>query len=841
MTQPPTTKWPLKEGNKYLTFLSHFKMEAGSDARYLSDLIRRMTGCSAYLDSTDLVDLRTLFNEGVHKTDVIVILVTRGVFTRPWCLMEMWEAAVHQVPIVLFPVVGKGFELADTVKLLGNLEVEMQGLNPTCMAEVMAHVAKQGVSDVREVEDVLLAHIGLVPTLERPGRPATRLDLDQKLCARLQKEDAELDGWLAEHHASVQQRLELISWQSWGTDNQIIASVQTLLEECALALGRERPKWQENFDPPALTRRSAGSLLERSVSRRIFKRLSLVPRVRSLIHSAGVDHAQAGHLLIVCVRDECGGPARELQREFEERLQCEVVIATESVEAWREEAEGASRGVVLLQTKSVLRDPVRLLQLFEATRHRHPLVCVNVVGGGYDFGTVKPLLASLPTQLSQTEIATLRTQLAEHGAGVGQLAGSLSRAVPNAISVFFNPAAGDAMVEAAIRDILHKLERKAELHSADAISDEVTMHRQRRELWAKSSRLELMVSKVSSEAASTHHGRMHATAAAVDKTIHSAAHLADEAGHSAAHAAHEAGHAAVHAMHEAGHAAAHAAHEVGHAAAHAAHEVGHAAAHAAHEVGHHHPRHHHQPADAAPPLRAVTFLARTRARSRRSCAPPSSVVEEDVTAELDEDEPQPSATANRLSAAGPVAAPPSLDVAWLQAENERLTHDVEERSHVVQRLTAELAARPSAAASAAEPGASSPAAPDAVTLAEVTALAAALKRAEAAEARAAAEADRAAAAEARAAAEAEARAAAEAEAAALRGEAAAALKAEAAALQTLKQLEQAGFGGAARTSDTAKVAHQPKRTLSRTLSAPRPAVRRVPRPLDRAREADLRT
>ena len=30
----------------------------------LSDLIRRMTGCAAYLDSNDLVDLRTLFNEG---------------------------------------------------------------------------------------------------------------------------------------------------------------------------------------------------------------------------------------------------------------------------------------------------------------------------------------------------------------------------------------------------------------------------------------------------------------------------------------------------------------------------------------------------------------------------------------------------------------------------------------------------------------------------------------------------------------------------------------------------------------------------------------------------------
>ena len=43
-----------------------------------------MTGAHAYLDSTDLVDLRTLFNEGVHKSDVLVILATKGVFTRSW-------------------------------------------------------------------------------------------------------------------------------------------------------------------------------------------------------------------------------------------------------------------------------------------------------------------------------------------------------------------------------------------------------------------------------------------------------------------------------------------------------------------------------------------------------------------------------------------------------------------------------------------------------------------------------------------------------------------------------------------------------------------------------------
>ena len=64
LSQPPSHNWELRQGNRFCIFLSHFKVEAGSDARCLSNLIKRMTGCAAYLDSNDLVDLRTLFNEG---------------------------------------------------------------------------------------------------------------------------------------------------------------------------------------------------------------------------------------------------------------------------------------------------------------------------------------------------------------------------------------------------------------------------------------------------------------------------------------------------------------------------------------------------------------------------------------------------------------------------------------------------------------------------------------------------------------------------------------------------------------------------------------------------------
>ena len=97
-------------------------------------------------------------------------------------------------------------------------------------------------------------------------------------------------------------------------------------------------------------------------------------------------------------------------------------------------------------------------------------MCVNVLGGCYDFAKVKPLLLSLSNELPPGEMATLRAELTPHGNGVGQLGSSLSDAVPNAISVFFNPAASDVVMEAAIKDILDKLERGSELLQSGAFA-----------------------------------------------------------------------------------------------------------------------------------------------------------------------------------------------------------------------------------------------------------------------------------------------------------------------------------------------------------------------------------
>ena len=59
-------------------FLSHYKEEAGADARYLKDSLDMMLGCAVYLDSSNLADLRSLFYGGVHASEVFVLLLSEG-------------------------------------------------------------------------------------------------------------------------------------------------------------------------------------------------------------------------------------------------------------------------------------------------------------------------------------------------------------------------------------------------------------------------------------------------------------------------------------------------------------------------------------------------------------------------------------------------------------------------------------------------------------------------------------------------------------------------------------------------------------------------------------------
>eukprot|EP00966_Prymnesium_polylepis_P322371 7378638-Prymnesium_polylepis.1 len=75
--------------------------------------------------SSALSDLRELVGKGVLASDAIVLLATKGVLTRPWCLVELLEASRKKIPIVVVNIAGRGFDRDEARAFVTRLEAEM--------------------------------------------------------------------------------------------------------------------------------------------------------------------------------------------------------------------------------------------------------------------------------------------------------------------------------------------------------------------------------------------------------------------------------------------------------------------------------------------------------------------------------------------------------------------------------------------------------------------------------------------------------------------------------------------------------------------------------------------
>ena len=153
-----------------------------------------MLGCPVFLDSSDLTDLRALFTDGVHRSDVLVLLATEKLLTRPWCILELWEAVKKQIPVVIMEVRGRGWDVADACHLLENLDTELPLRNPGALEEVQKYVGS----------DKPLAEV----------TAAMRAAIEE-----------------ADQHA--------VSWTPHGTDNQVLASALDLADAMAACKGRD--------------------------------------------------------------------------------------------------------------------------------------------------------------------------------------------------------------------------------------------------------------------------------------------------------------------------------------------------------------------------------------------------------------------------------------------------------------------------------------------------------------------------------------------------------------------------------------------------------------------------
>lgn len=234
-----------------------------------------MSGASAYLDSTDLVDLRTLFENGIKKSDVVVVIGTKGILTRPWCLMELWEAHQNNIPCVLFPVSGKGWDKDDARFLLAQLETELEKRNPGALAQVREHIQAEGVSDLavfkRAVYDVLGLGFG---------------------------DETEHFKGLHESVGASTQTVPEVTWSPWGTDVQILTNLKALFNAMAQVSGKSI-EWYNEYEEALKTHHDLSERLAQKGG--LLRKLSRRPAEKALVI--------AKELLIVYKNDAAGSTA----------------------------------------------------------------------------------------------------------------------------------------------------------------------------------------------------------------------------------------------------------------------------------------------------------------------------------------------------------------------------------------------------------------------------------------------------------------------------------------------------------------------------------------------------
>ena len=99
--------------------------------RLIKDKLQGVLGAPIFLDSDDLKDLRSLQHQ-VAMSDVLLLFQTHSVLERPWCLVEIFTALTHSVPVVPIHLSGVAaqYDFAAAQMFLDNFEVELERRSP---------------------------------------------------------------------------------------------------------------------------------------------------------------------------------------------------------------------------------------------------------------------------------------------------------------------------------------------------------------------------------------------------------------------------------------------------------------------------------------------------------------------------------------------------------------------------------------------------------------------------------------------------------------------------------------------------------------------------------------
>ncbi len=235
LEKPPRVPWVLGPGKKYAVFLSHYKDEAGMEARYLRDLLQKVLRKPCFLDSQNLSSLSNLFTHGLLCSDSLVLLTTKDVLRRPYCLLELWCAWRANVPIVVLEISGRGFSWTDAERILDDIEGSLD--SPEAAALIKSTLAK-----LVRLDQFGKIGEGEPPTLHQFGKDiGTALRVRERAAlsetsarGRTTLSETSVRGRTTSNATSATQ----VTFHPWATDSGIIAAVLDVVDLLFVSVGR---------------------------------------------------------------------------------------------------------------------------------------------------------------------------------------------------------------------------------------------------------------------------------------------------------------------------------------------------------------------------------------------------------------------------------------------------------------------------------------------------------------------------------------------------------------------------------------------------------------------------
>jgi len=427
-------------------------MEAASEARFMHDVLRKMLRTPVFLDSSALLDLRNLVTEGVRKSDTIVLLATKGVLSRPWCLLEVLEATREGIPIVMVQIATSGFVHDEARCFVAHLQEEMEALNPSGLALLHEQLGDD-LSELTAACTVMLDANSGSPIVFDPnaGDNAT-VAMMKDVVERMAKDVGQRIKWRGANGLAPRTRLKKSTTRS------------NFARRCMMTAARKKLDPNSSRKPSATLEALTGSkkrLLSICKGAGWPFRESLASRRSSkgTGHSAEIHVAnEKSALFVCCSRRDAVLHARVLRSELAVSLRrgCAVGGGADSVKFVEQ-----SDAFVVLLTKRLPTDPDALLEIWTALEAGLTIITVAITGA-YDFAAAAAAWADLPAAMEATRPGSsdeLKARLPPDAdvAATGRLIHSTLTAI---IATSWSPHYGRNHMNAVVDDVVGRMVKR---------------------------------------------------------------------------------------------------------------------------------------------------------------------------------------------------------------------------------------------------------------------------------------------------------------------------------------------------------------------------------------------